>query len=289
MIARIIIPILLAIVLPDIYIDMHYWRHRKGYTWWRRLLWWLPSVLMVAYSIAIASTRNFVPDEMMFINVYMMLVGLVVMPKMLFAFCSGIGYLVCKYTHRHRNYGNFIWLPFAVGAIYIIMYGFIVGFGKLEVKHLDLYFDDLPEAFEGYRIVHFSDAHVGSFQYDKKSILQRDIDSINAQKADMVVFTGDIQNMQPDELLPVMPLLSKVKAKDGVYSVLGNHDYSIYIEATEDVKKANIKATVDREQQMGWTVLRNDNRVIRRNADSLVIAGEENGGRKPSPKLADLE
>ena len=289
MIARIIIPILLAIVLPDIYIDMHYWRNYKGYTWWRRLLWWLPSVLMVAYSIAIASTRNFVPDEMMFINVYMMLVGLVVMPKMLFALCSGIGYLVCKYTHRRRNYGNFIWLPFAAGAIYIIMYGFIVGFGKLEVKHLDLYFDDLPEAFEGYRIVHFSDAHVGSFQYDKKSILQRDIDSINAQKADMVVFTGDIQNMQPDELLPVMPLLSKVKAKDGVYSVLGNHDYSIYIDATEDVKKANIKATVDREQQMGWTVLRNDNRVIRRDADSLVIAGEENGGRKPSPKLADLE
>ena len=289
MIARIIIPILLAIVLPDIYIDMHYWRHYKGYTWWRRLLWWLPSVLMVAYSIAIASTRNFVPDEMMFINVYMMLVGLVVMPKMLFALCSGIGYLVCKYTHRRRNYGHFIWLPFAAGAIYIIMYGFIVGFGKLEVKHLDLYFDDLPEAFDGYRIVHFSDAHVGSFQYDKKSILQRDIDSINAQKADMVVFTGDIQNMQPDELLPVMPLLSKVKAKDGVYSVLGNHDYSIYIDATEDVKKANIKATVDREQQMGWTVLRNDNRVIRRDADSLVIAGEENGGRKPSPKLADLE
>ena len=289
MIARIIIPILLAIVLPDIYIDMHYWRHRKGYTWWCRLLWWLPSVLMVAYSIAIASTRNFVPDEMMFINVYMMLVGLVVMPKMLFALCSGIGYLVCKYTHRRRNYGNFIWLPFAAGAIYIIMYGFIVGFGKLEVKHLDLYFDDLPEAFDGYRIVHFSDAHVGSFQYDKKAILQRDIDSINAQKADMVVFTGDIQNMQPDELLPVMPLLSKVKAKDGVYSVLGNHDYSIYIDATEDVKKANIKATVDREQQIGWTVLRNDNRVIRRDADSLVIAGEENGGRKPSPKLADLE
>lgn len=289
MIARIIIPILLAIVLPDIYIDMHYWRHHKGYTWWRRLLWWLPSVLMVAYSIAIASTRNFVPDEMMFINVYMMLVGLVVMPKMLFALCSGIGCLVCRYTHRRRNYGNIIWLPFAAGAIYIIMYGFIVGFGKLEVKHLDLYFDDLPEAFDGYRIVHFSDAHVGSFQYDKKSILQRDIDSINAQKADMVVFTGDIQNMQPDELLPVMPLLSKVKAKDGVYSVLGNHDYSIYIDATEDVKKANIKATVDREQQMGWTVLRNDNRVIRRNADSLVIAGEENGGRKPSPKLADLE
>lgn len=289
MIARIIIPILLAIVLPDIYIDMHYWRYHKGYTWWRRMLWWLPSVLMVAYSIAIASTRNFVPDEMMFINVYMMLVGLVVMPKMLFALCSGIGYLVCRYTHRRRNYGNIIWLPFAAGAIYIIMYGFIVGFGKLEVKHLDLYFDDLPEAFDGYRIVHFSDAHVGSFQYDKMSILQRDIDSINAQKADMVVFTGDIQNMQPDELLPVMPLLSKVKAKDGVYSVLGNHDYSIYIDATEDVKKANIKATVDREQQMGWTVLRNDNRVIRRNADSLVIAGEENGGRKPSPKLADLE
>lgn len=278
----------MAIVLPDIYIDMHYLRHQRWYTAWKRLLWWLPSLAMIVYSIAIASTRNFVPDEMIFINVYLMLVGLVVVPKMIFALCSYAGWIMCRITHRHRNWGNILWMPLAAGSIYIVMYGFIIGFAKLEVKHIDLYFHDLPAAFDGYRIVHFSDAHVGSFQYEKRNLLQRDVDSINAQRADMVVFTGDIQNMKPTELYLVMPILRQIKAADGVYSVLGNHDYSIYIDASDKVRAANVLKTVAIEQQLGWQVLRNQHQVVKRNSDSIVIAGMENGGRKPSPLLADL-
>lgn len=281
MIARIIIPILLAIVLPDIYVDLRYLSHNPGYTWWKRLIWWIPSLLMTAYSIVIASTRNFVPDEMVFLNVYMMLVGLLVVPKALFALCSSVGLFFCRLTHCRRNWGNIVWVPLAAGAIYIIMYGFIVGFGKLEVRHLDLYFDDLPQAFDGYHIVHFSDAHVGSFEYEKKGILQRDIDSINAQHADLVVFTGDIQNMHPKELYPVMPLLARLKAKDGVYSVLGNHDYGLYLDATTEMMEKTILQTVALEQQAGWHVLRNKHHVIRHDADSIVLAGEENGVTKP--------
>lgn len=288
MIARIIIPILLAIVLPDIYIDMHYLRHRSWYNGWKRMMWWLPSIFMIGYSIAIAATPNFIPDEMIFLNVYLMLVGFVVLPKMLFAICSCAGSLFCLLTHRHHNWGNIIWAPLAIGCIYVIMYGFIIGFGKLQVKHIDLYFSDLPTAFDGYRIVHFSDAHVGSFQYEKRNLLQRDIDSINAQHPDLVAFTGDIQNMHPSELYPVANILKQIKARDGVYSVLGNHDYSIYVSATDSMKAVNIQKTVDCEQQMGWTLLRNQHRVIKRNADSIVVAGMENGGRKPSPLLADI-
>ena len=100
-------------------------------------------MLMLAYSVAIASTRDFVPDEMIFINVYMMLVGIVVMPKAIFALFSSAGYLLCQLRHRRTNWGNILWLPVALFQIYVVCYGFIFGFGKLEVRHLDLYFDDL--------------------------------------------------------------------------------------------------------------------------------------------------
>ena len=128
MIARILIPIILFIVLPDLYIDMHYLRHRTNYVWWKRLLWWMPSLLMLAYSVAIASTRDFVPDEMIFINVYMMLVGIVVMPKAIFALFSSAGYVLCQLRHRRTNWGNILWLPVALFQIYVVCYGFIFGF-----------------------------------------------------------------------------------------------------------------------------------------------------------------
>lgn len=288
MIARIIIPILLAIVLPDIYIDVHCLRRCFRRRWWLRLLWWFPTVAMVAYSVAIASTRNFVPDEIMFVNVYFMLVGLVVVPKALFAVFSSVGLLCCRLTHRRRNWGNLLWLPFALGAVYVIMYGFVVGFGKLEVKHVDIYSHDLPKTFDGYKIVHISDAHVGSFSYDNMALFERDVDSILAQKADMVVFTGDMQNMKPSEIYPVAGLLSKIKAKDGVFSVLGNHDYGVYTDAAEKERLAYTLETVEQQKRAGWQVLRNMHRTVRRGSDSIVVAGTENGGKKPDSEMADV-
>ena len=288
MIARILIPVILLIVLPDLYVDVHYLRHRSSYVWWKRLLWWLPSLLMLAYSVAIASTRDFVPDEMVFINVYMMLVGIVVMPKAIFALFSSAGYLLCRLRHRRANWGNILWLPVALFQIYIVCYGFIFGFGKLEVRHLDLYFDDLPKEFDGYRIVLFSDAHVGSFKGSLSRMLARDVDSINAQRPDMIVFTGDLQNLQPDEIRPFMGQLSNLRAKDGVWSVLGNHDYSFYISATDSVKAANERLIRELERACGWHLLENSHHVVRRGQDSIVIAGEGNFGNGIYPERANL-
>lgn len=288
MIARILIPILLAIVLPDLYIDLRYLRHHIRRHRWLRLLWWMPALAMVVYSVAIASTRNFVPDEIMFVNVFFMLVGLIVVPKALFALCSSVGLLCCRITHSRRNLGNLIWIPLAAASVYIIMYGFIAGFGKLEVRHVDIWSEDLPETFDGYRIVHFSDAHVGSFCYGNSDLLRRDIDSILAQKADMVVFTGDIQNLKPSELHSSIGQLSRVKAPDGVFSVLGNHDYGVYVDATETERKALTDRTAGSQIKAGWQLLRNGHRVIRRGGDSIIVAGTENGGRKPNPELADI-
>jgi len=279
MIARIILLLILTIVLSDLYVDMHYLRHRIKYTWWKRLLWWTPGLLMLVFSVAMSFTRNFAPDDISLLYWYLFLLGLLVVPKALYAVCSFLGWRICRWRKKRINWGNLIGLVLAFYSLFVLIYGSTVGFSRLEVKHLHYTFDDLPAAFDGYKIVQFSDIHVGSYTVSRRAIFDRAIDSINAQHADAIVFTGDLQNIRPHELYPVMGRLSQLKAKDGVFSVLGNHDYSFYTRKDDPaVRAASEREVVSRERQMGWDLLLNEHRSIRRGNDQIVIAGMENLG-----------
>ena len=288
MIARIFIPILLAIVLPDLYFEIHYLRCRPSLKWWQRLLWWSPTIVLTAYSICLASIHNFVPDDLRWLNVYLFLVGLIIVPKAVFALCSGIGWYI---SHRRRlvlNYGNAVGTVLVVFFWIVLLYGSTIGPRQLTVKHENLYFRDLPKGFEGYKIVQFTDMHLGTFYRLNRSFPARVADSIMAQRADMIVFTGDLQNLMPKELLYFRKEMSSLRAKDGVFSILGNHDYSEYVKAAPNLKKQYERQTQAEERNFGWTLLMNENRVIRRGQDSLVIAGEENYGTEVFPHNADL-
>ena len=169
-------------------------------------------------------------------------------------------------------------------------YGFLFGFQQLEVHHIEYASPDLPEAFDGYRIVQFSDAHVASMSGMRQWMVQRAIDSINAQHADAIVFTGDMQNIWPDELPPQVSCFRQLKAKDGVFAVLGNHDYAIYQNCDEAEKTENCQKTIKALRQMGFDLLLNEHRIIRRDSDSIVIAGMENWGVvKRMPRKGDVQ
>ena len=171
-----------------------------------------------------------------------------------------------------------------------VAYGYFVGFRQIEVHQVEFVSSDLPEAFDGYRIVQFSDAHVGTLTGSRQQLLRRAIDTINAQQPDALVFTGDLQNVWPNELEQQIPLLSRLHAKDGVFSVLGNHDYAVYQDCDTNEKKHNCQLTCQAERQMGWTLLNNAHRIIRRDSDSLVIAGMENWGVvKRMPRRGDVQ
>jgi hypothetical protein len=168
-------------------------------------------------------------------------------------------------------------------------YGFLFGFQQFEVRHVEFASADLPEAFDGYRIVHFSDAHVGSMTGSRQWMLQRAIDSINAQHADAIVFTGDMQNIWPDELPQQASYFRQLKAKDGVFAVLGNHDYAVYQDCDEAEKTTNCGKTVKALCDMGFDLLLNEHRIVRRDSDSIVIAGMENWGiKKRMPRNGDV-
>ena len=160
-----------------------------------------------------------------------------------------------------------------------IAYGVFVGFEQLEVHEVEYASSDLPKAFDGYRIVQFSDAHVGTFKGSRQWMMKRAIDVMNNLHADAIVFTGDMQNLRPEELKPHVSALRQLHAPDGVYSILGNHDYSIYIEADSVTREQNNLETQRLLRATGWTLLMNEHRIIRRDSDSIVIAGMENWGK----------
>ena len=286
MITRILIPILLAIVLTDAWF---YWRYLRRWRWWWRVLWLLPSVALAIGAVMAAQEPDFIPVDSTPIFWWLFCLVLIVVPKAIYALCSYSGRLWCRLTHKRRNYANIVGLVLVLVVWYILFYGTFVGSGKLNIKNVELSFSDLPPAFDGYRIVQFSDAHVGTLTGSRRHILERAVDTMLALKPDIIVFTGDLQNTQPQELYQVRDLLASLKARDGVYSVLGNHDYANYVSCPPSTKIANCRETQSLERQMGWTLLMNEHRRITRNGQSLVIAGMENDGEMPFLKLGDVK
>jgi len=218
-----------------------------------------------------------------------LIVSLLVVPLLVVWACRVIDRHVQRRWHLKKSYAWVASLLLVLAIWATVIYGSTVGFQKLEVHHYTFRSAALPPTFDGYRIVHFSDAHVGSYSGDKRWILEKAIDSINAQHADLIVFTGDLQNIEPLELDEHMQTLSRLKARDGVYSVLGNHDYSMYFKGSEQQKKANDQAVIRKEREMGWTLLLNEHCTIERDSDHIVIAGMENDGNGTRfPQLGDI-
>lgn len=298
MIARDILTFLLLVILPFLFIDLRFFRRKKA--WWKRVLWWIICAAMVGYTVYLAMERDFIPgnDRILILYGYLFLLGLVIIPMWTFSICSLLG-KACSWIVRKckkhpkakpHNYGNLMGTLSVPAVWFVLFWGTFVGFNKLEVNHQTYVSEKVPEAFDGYRIVLFSDAHVGSYQKHNSWLLQRAVDSINAQKPDIILFVGDLQNIQPTELYPHIDVLEKLKAKDGVYSVLGNHDYAEYVGVDEAMKVANCRETVSLERQMGWNVLLNEHGTIEHGKDHMILAGMENDGDgKRFPQKGDVD
>lgn len=287
MIITIILINILLLVLPDCYIERHFLRRHQYTSAWR-ILWWMPSVLLTVFLVVLLNVNTFEPSMFGWLNAYLLLFGIIVIPKVWFALFSSLGLLFRRWIPAMPQWGNGIGIIFALISLYIVIDGSFFGPERLNVRHLSYSSPSLPVAFDGYRIVQFSDLHVGSYSCGHQQVLARVIDSINAQHADAIMFCGDLINLQPAELNPYFHLLGTLHAPDGVFSVMGNHDYPMYMKSLSDRQKTeNLRTLQHRERQFGWTLLLNEHRVIRRGGDSIIVAGEENDGRPPFPTLAD--
>ncbi|MFD1094273.1 metallophosphoesterase [Salegentibacter chungangensis] len=174
-------------------------------------------------------------------------------------------------------------IPFAS-----ILYGMYKGKYDFRVLKYTLYFDDLPDAFDGYRIAQISDIHSGSF--DDKNKISYGVDLLREQDTDAVFFTGDLVNNEASEMEGWKELFSSVKAKDGVYSVLGNHDYGDYKDwGSEEAKEENLRRLKDTHKEMGWNLLLNEHTFLEKDGQRIALVGVENWGAGGFKKKGDLD
>ena len=174
-------------------------------------------------------------------------------------------------------------IPFAS-----LLYGMYQGRYNYKVLKYVLYFDDLPEAFDKYRITQISDVHSGSFDNPEK--IKYGIDLINEQESDVVTFTGDLVNNKASEMKDWKELFGSIRAKDGVYSVLGNHDYGDYVNwESAEAKTRNLEELKGVHAEMGWDLLLNEHRFLEKNGQRIALVGVENWGAGGFKKKGDLD
>lgn len=171
----------------------------------------------------------------------------------------------------------------------LFAFGYFIGSRHFIVHQHTFYFDDLPEEFDGYRILQFSDLHINTFGLGHVSDVDSIIKLINGQKCDAIVFTGDLVCKNSKELDGYRSKLNQLKAPDGIYSVMGNHDYGTYNHfAKEQDRLDDVVELHRKERSYGWTLLLNDHSLIKRDSSRIAIVGVENDGVPPFPSLGDV-
>ncbi|GHC42556.1 metallophosphoesterase [Ulvibacter litoralis] len=197
-------------------------------------------------------------------------------------FLGGYNYLASNNTTEYIPSRRKFVSQLAIGAAAIpfasLVYGMVKGKYNYKVLTHTLYFDDLPDAFDGFRVTQISDIHSGSFDAPEK--IEYAIDLINEQETDLLVFTGDIVNTKAEEMDPWISTFKRLKTPEfGKYSILGNHDYGEYVSwPSEEAKAANFKGIKDIHKKIDFTLLLNENRFIEKEGERLALIGVENWG-----------
>lgn len=267
---------LVAMVAPDMYIHTTYVSPLGSAL--LGMLWWLPSAAIVATFVA---AQLGIWHNTMF-RAFFGLTLAIMFPKLLFTLLA-------------VTMGWKVGLGAAAVLLTALLYGFIFGWRRIVVRTATCRSTLLPDDFDGYRIVHLSDLHIGTFLRNP-AFIDSLADAVNGQHPDMVVFTGDLVNVSAIELLPFRKTLSAISAPDGVYSVMGNHDYCMYAQdcthrvhgRSITVAERNRMLLQYMEDKMGWRMLMNENVVIKRGKSSIAVVGVENIGKPPFKSFGNL-
>ena len=172
------------------------------------------------------------------------------------------------------------WIGFGLGGS---LFGtLLIGFSNkynYQVKKITLHFDNLPKAFHKFKLIHISDIHSGSLQ--DVAAVNKGIDLILQQQADLILFTGDLVNDRADEMNDFQAVFGRLKAPMGVFSTLGNHDYGDYVSwPSAGAKTENLERLKQVHANMGWRLLMNEHQIFEKNGEKIALMGIENWGAK---------
>lgn len=184
-----------------------------------------------------------------------------------------------SFLPERRKFVSQVAIGLAAVPFLSLIYGMTIGKYNYKVIRQTLFFPDLPDAFDGFKITQISDVHSGSFDDENK--IRYAIDLINEQEADLLLFTGDIVNAKADEMHPWIDIFKGIKKHEyGKYSILGNHDYGAYLDwKSEKAKADNFVAIKDLHRQIDFKLMLNENVKIKKGKDEIALIGVENWGK----------
>lgn len=205
-------------------------------------------------------------------------------------------YLLSKVIYvyiRDKKGKRLAWLPivgntFAV-VLFVLLACGIADRKNVSVREVEVSIDGLPNAFDGLKIVQITDVHVGCLD-GAREYLNSLVEISNSYNPDIVMLTGDLINVAAWEAEGTEGVLNGFTAKKGKYAVLGNHDYGKYYKwdcAQDSID--NLEAVKNIYRNFEFDLLLNENRVLARGEDTLVIAGMENCGEEPFPCYGDMD
>jgi predicted MPP superfamily phosphohydrolase len=212
-------------------------------------------------------------------------------PKLLFVFIISILYFTNYVLSEKQSLVIIPLLGLFSGILpfSIIMYSIFKSLYRFKIHRVKIAFKTLPSTFDGLKIVHISDLHLGSFN-SRYHILDRAVKLINGLNPDIIVFTGDLVNNYAWELKGWSNILKPLTAKKGKFAVLGNHDYGDYSEWKSDKeKKQNLENLKYFYKKIDFKLLLNESIIINKNRDKIAILGVENLGSPPFKQYGDLQ
>ncbi|WP_303010941.1 metallophosphoesterase [uncultured Bacteroides sp.] len=289
MLQRVFIFLLLLLILPDIFLYIRF-IVRLTAKRWLRILYWIPTFSLITglFYLVCFPDNAFSQHQAQAVGWFSIFFFLFAAPKLLIAFFTILGIPFHKWFRCPYTPFVCTGLTLAAFCVIIIIYGSFIGRTRFEVKEVTYTSDRLPQAFDGYRIVQLSDIHIGSWQGNTGAI-RKLVNLVNAQHPDLIVFTGDLVNHKASELDGFQEILADLKANDGIYSILGNHDYGPYFRwKNKQDQDNNLTDLEQRQTAMGWKLLNNSHDFLIQGNDSIALIGVENEGEPPFSQHGDL-
>lgn len=287
MVLRILPVLLLTLVLSDLYLYYRFFHRCRRSPW--TYLFFLPNALLIAAAILLSCTESHTTANMQVMAFFFSLYLLFILPKTIYLVADLTGRAVSHFFPKASKACSTASNTLSILLFLIMSIGLTFGPSRLIVEKAEFRSEDLPAAFDGYRIVQFSDLHLTSFAGHPERV-ETIVDNIMDQHPDMIVFTGDLVSIDVDEMDGFDAILGRLKAPDGVYSIMGNHDYLTYARYLPSKEQARHRQQlIGRQREMGWDMLLNEHRIIRRGNDSIAVVGVENDGKPPFPERGDLK
>lgn len=265
-------------------------RGTKKPGWWWKVYLVFAILTLSLLTVGIAMPKKNIHSDLSPMMWMLYVVLSIMLPQCIYSIVSIIGRLPSLFRHRRWNTGLWIGLPLGVLIFVLMWWGVIFGRNRIQTVKVEIDSPKVPESFDGYKIAQISDLHVGTWGNDT-AFISRLVERVNELHPDLIIFTGDIVNRMSDELVPFIGPLSRLKAPDGVLTILGNHDYGDYISwENPEEKRSNLESLKNYQKSMGWKMLDNSHMTVAgTTGDSIVVIGVGNWGEPPFTKYGDLK